>query len=243
MKSRCRRTLGVSLFGALAFFSSRLVALAAPGEIAGIEKVYFRSGPGADQPPIGVLNQGDRVDIIDVEGAWTKIETADGKVGFVYHRYVVPTLEGGSTFPPVPLATAAPLRPPPPPPAVAAAPPAPIAAAPPPPPAASAPAAAPTTDQLSTELAGLRAEVSELKQKVQEHSDGSETQAGGAGIVQPAYAPTSADSPNGIGQSASAREQGVGVLAVAFLSLIVGWVLGSAFSRRRSQSRRRRIRF
>jgi hypothetical protein len=34
----------------------------------------------------------------------------------------------------------------------------------------------------------------------------------------------------------------VGVLAVAFFSLLVGWFLGAAFSRRRSRSQRGRLR-
>ena len=63
---------------------------AAQAEISGIERVYLRAGPGSDQPTLGVLSAGDPVDIIDIEGSWTKVQTPDGKVGFVYHRYVTP---------------------------------------------------------------------------------------------------------------------------------------------------------
>src|SRR5947207_1795577 len=54
--------------------------------------------------------------------------------------------------------------------------------------------------------------------------------------------PFTSDAP-GAAASAPAPEQGVGVLAVAFFSLLVGWVLGAAFSRRRSRSQRHRLRF
>jgi len=187
-------------------------------QIAGIEKVYLRPSPGTDQTPITVLNAGDQVNILDIEGSWAKVETADGKVGYVYHRYVVPWV-GGAPPPVVP-------RPAPPPVAAPASP-----APPPPAPAPTAPDAA-----LSAELAGLRAELAELKDKVQKRAGRSEEASGLAAT------PFAADAPGAAG-SAPAPEQGVGVLAVAFFSLLVGWVLGAAFSRRRSRSQRRRLRF
>src|SRR2546429_33935 len=79
-------------------------------QIAGIEKVYLRPSPGTDQTPITVLNAGDRVNILDIEGSWAKIETADGKVGYVYHRYVVPWVDGAP--PPAVPRPAAPPAPP-----------------------------------------------------------------------------------------------------------------------------------
>jgi hypothetical protein len=236
MRSRSRWLPSLCLYGAIALFCSARGALAAQAEISGIEKVYLRSGAGPDQPPIGVLNQGDRVNIIDIEGSWTKVETADGKVGFVYHRYVVPVFDGSAPAAPPPTTRPAPRVP--------AAPIAPSVAQPPPAPVAAEPPAPPTPiDQLSTELAGLRAEVAELKQKVQQRAvENTDEQSRGA-VSAPAYAPTSVDLPPGASQPASPREQGVGVLAVAVLSLIVGWVLGSAFSRRRSRVQRPRLRF
>jgi len=191
-------------------------------QIAGIEKVYLRPSPGTDQTPITVLSAGDQVNILDIEGSWAKVETADGKVGYVYHRYVVPWV-GGAPAPAVPRPAA-----PPAPPAVAAAP-SPAPPPPSPPPTASEAA-------LSAELAGLRAELAELKDKVQKRAGRSEEASGLAAT------PFASDAP-GAPASAPAPEQGVGVLAVAFFSLVVGWVLGAAFSRRRSRSQRRRLRF
>jgi hypothetical protein len=80
---------------------------------------------------------------------------------------------------------------------------------------------------LRTEVARLREQVREQRQKVAE-----EALSAPAEPEAPAVAPT----------PASARDQAVGVLAVAGLSLLVGWALGSVFSRRRSRSHRPRLR-
>ena len=187
-------------------------------QIAGIEKVYLRPSPGTDQTPITVLSAGDHVNILDIEGSWAKVETADGKVGYVYHRYVVPWVDGAP--PPAVPRPAAP----------------PVAAAPSPAPPPPSPAPTASEAALSAELAGLRAELAELKDKVQKRAGrGEEASA-------PAATPFASDAPGAAG-SAPTSEQGVGVLAVAFFSLLVGWVLGAAFSRRRSRSQRRRLRF
>jgi SH3 domain-containing protein len=204
-----------------------LAAFAGTAQISGIEKVYLRAGPGTDSPPLGVLNGGDQVNVLGVEGSWTKVETRDGRVGFVYRRYVVPELEGSA-------AQVAP---------EAAVPPGNLAAAP----TAALPAPSPTEtvaapkDELSAELANLRAEVADLKQKVQEKADqaGDAQGPSGGSLSSISQAPVSAPAAP---PASSARDQGVGVLAVAFLSLLVGWVLGSAFGRRRSRSQRPRLR-
>src|SRR5256885_1201049 len=96
MRSRSPWLLALYLTGAVELSWSIGPALAAQAEITGIERVYLRAGAGPDQAPIGVLNQGERVNIIDIEGSWTKVETADGKVGFVYHLYVVPVFDGSA---------------------------------------------------------------------------------------------------------------------------------------------------
>ncbi|HSD11635.1 MAG TPA: SH3 domain-containing protein, partial [Candidatus Binatia bacterium] len=208
-------------------------ALAGPAEISGIEKVYLRAGPGTDTAPIGVLKAGDQVNILDVQGSWTKIETQEGTVGFVYHRYIVPRLD--STPPEAAPQVIAPQS------SVAAVPPgsgvaAPNDATPAPSPTEEAGAA---KDELSAELASLRAEIADLKQKVQERVDETgEVQAPSGGSVSSIPAGNAPAAP----PATSAREQGIGVLAVALLSLLVGWVLGSAFGRRRSRSQRPRLR-
>jgi hypothetical protein len=201
-------------------------AFAAPAEISGIDKVYLRAGPGTDAAPLGVLKGGDQVNLLDVEGSWTKVQTRDGTVGFVYHRYVVPRPDGSS-------AQGEPQT---------AGPPSDVAAAPTAPPPVPSPreTVAATKDELSTELANLRAEVADLKQKVQERTDQTgDAQAPSGGSI-PSISPAPVGAP--VAPAPSAREQGIGVLAVAMLSLLVGWVLGSAFGRRRSRSQRPRLR-
>jgi hypothetical protein len=206
---------GLALLSTIEF-----AAFAGPAEISGIDKIYLRSGPGTDTAPVTVLNAGDQVNIIGGDGSWTKVETQDGTVGFVSRRYVVPRVDGSpAQGAPQPVAPAS---------NVAAAP-----GATPPAPPPTATEGAPQ-DELSAELTGLRAEVADLKQKVQAQGDQT-------GEVQaPSGAPLSA--PLAPASAPSGKEQGIGVLTVAFLSLLVGWVLGSAFARRRPRSQRPRLR-
>jgi uncharacterized protein YgiM (DUF1202 family) len=196
--------------------ATELVATAEPGEISGIDKVYLRSGPSTEGAPLAVLSAGDRVTILGTTGTWTNVQTPDGKVGYVHHRYVVP-LSGVAGEPVVEaqMPTQAP------------------ASAPTP--AAAQPTPEPTTtsdsDALSSELADLQAEVSRLKDQVREYKQrGTEAPP----VAEPRAAQPASPPP--------ARDQAVGVLAVAGLSLLVGWFLGSVFSRRRSRSHRPRLR-
>jgi hypothetical protein len=217
------------LAAALTVLVTTGTALAQQAEIAGIDKVYLRPTPGTDQTPLGVLNAGDRVNILDIEGSWTKVETADGKIGFVYHRYVVPLSEGG--IPPI----AAPTVAPPTPRALGLAPATPRVAAVPQTLATTAPAVAPPTpqptpDPLSVELSGLRAELSELREKMQKRA---------AEAPEPESTSAAPEAPR---PQAATAEQGVSVLAVAFVFLVIGWVLGAAFHGRRTKSQRRRLR-
>ena len=221
---KCSR-IAPGLVGLVLLTILEISAFAEPAEISGIDKVYLRAGPGTETEPLIVLNAGDRVNTLGNEGNWTKVETSDGKVGFVYHRYVLASAEAGAAapspraVPPAEGATAA---------SAGLAEPSPTAAG-------EAP-----KDAVAAEIAGLRAQLADLRQKVQERAAENAEPLGTNGIAPSSGsaidAPAAAPTP-------SAREQGVGVLAVALLSLLVGWVLGSAFGRRRSRSQRPRLRF
>jgi uncharacterized protein YgiM (DUF1202 family) len=212
-----RRVL-VLLASLAVLVATELVALAEPGEISGIDKVYLRSGPSTEGDPLGVLSAGDRVTILGSAGAWTNVQTQNGKVGYVHHRYVVPlTGVDAETVAELPATT---------PPPVSAL--SPVAVLPTP-----EPTTAPASDALSTELANLQVEVSRLKDQVREYKQ------------RAAEAPPTAAAQPGAAQPptpTAAGDQAIGVLAVAGLSLLVGWFLGSVFSRRRSRSHRPRLR-
>ena len=235
------------LLAGLAFLSAATTLFAAPAEISGIDKIYLREGPGSEQPAIGVLSAGDPVEILDIEGSWTKVQTSDGKVGYVYHRYVHPRVGE-------PVAPSGQPKPPgTPPPSSAFYSPRPAVTSPPQAAAVQRPptavpqaivAASPSpVPELSAELAVLRAELADLKQKIQQQqTELSGEQAIPHGTVS---SPGSADAPELGGSRAaandppppspsalSARDQGIGILMIALFSLVVGWVLGSAFGRR-----------
>ena len=237
MRLACRpscRLVLAAILTVLVVTGSR--ALAQQAEIAGIDKVYLRPAPGTDQTPLGVLSVGDRVNILDIEGSWTKIETSDGKVGYVYHRYVVPLSEGGipASAPPTPAAPPTPraFGLPPATPRAAGAPltvptsaPLPLATL-----QAAQPSMQATPDPLQAELSTLRSELTELREKVQKRA---------------AEAPGAAATPAAVETAHTQQgssEPGMSVLAVAFVFLLIGWVLGAAFHGRRNKSSRRRLR-
>jgi len=85
----------------------------------------------------------------------------------------------------------------------------------------------------------LRAELAELKEKIQERQTelaNEPSPLSGTAAADPLgspYAPTAA-------APISARDQSIGVLAIALFSLVIGWVLGSTFGRRGPRSGGRR---
>lgn len=63
--------------------------LAEPAMI--IRNSEFRAKPLIDAPLLNTLKEGDTVDLIGNEGGWSKIKTADGKIGFVRLLNIRPT--------------------------------------------------------------------------------------------------------------------------------------------------------
>jgi hypothetical protein len=226
-----RRSVPFGLFGSLVFVVLAAFATqVAAAEIGGIDRVYLRDGPGGERAALGILDSGTRVEILGTEGSWTKVKTPDGKVGFVYGRYVqakstaeTPS-EGGSEGRTAEASEPAPAE---------------ASTAEPQSPAAT-PAEVGASQEIFSEIATLRGEIADLKQKVQEHS--TETYATrGTDAVEGGAPAASGAGTLGFG-ARSTRDQSAGVLVIALLSLIVGWVLGSAFTRRRSRSQRPRLR-
>jgi SH3 domain-containing protein len=211
------------VLGALALLvMTEATSIAEQAEISGTANVYLRSGPGADYPTVGVLNAGDRVTIVGTQGVWTRVATADARVGYLNRRFLTPTTESPEeTSSTKDTAVAGPAERPSP---------------------APSPAAEARKPELAAEMAALRAEISELKQKIEEQRDqqGSETYPEASTTPIARTPPVAIQTTN---DPVTAREQGVGVLAVAMLCLIIGWVLGSTFTRRRSRSQRSRLRF
>ena len=245
--------VGVLFFAASAVY-------AAQAEIVGIPKIYLRAGPSADETPLAILSAGDVVDVIETQGSWTKVQAADGKIGYVYHRYVAPKsgTEARATGenPPVTAPSAEYPRPdfsPAAPGAASAGRPTAALEAPGGVIAPEAPAtevgASPSgqtspSAELSAQVASLRAEIEDLKQKVQGRQAELAAEPG-AGAV-----PSATDgSATPIGATmtpaapVSGRDQAVGVLMIAGFSLVIGWVLGSTCGRRGSRSRRGRLRW
>jgi uncharacterized protein YgiM (DUF1202 family) len=245
--------------GAFLFAASALHA--AQAEIVGIPKIYLRAGPSADEPPLAILSAGDVVDVVDIEGSWTKVHTTDGKIGYIYHRYVTPKLatEAGAAreSPPTTMPSAEAAHPDSFPAASAAAESVVRSTAPLEAPATVAAPEAPAGDlgaapsaerspseELSVQVASLRAEIADLKEKVQNRQAQLAAEPGAAAVPSAtdglATPPGTATTP---AAPISGRDQAVGVLMIAAFSLVIGWVLGSTFGRRGSRSRGSRLRF
>ena len=58
--------------------------------ISDIVKITMRSGPGADQRVIGMLQSGQEVEVLKSEDEWTQVNLTDGKQGWVLSRLLTP---------------------------------------------------------------------------------------------------------------------------------------------------------
>ncbi len=180
---------------------------AAPAQIVGAPLVYVRKGPGVGFEPAGVLAAGTSVNTVESAGSWTKVETADGKDGFVHNSYL--SSSPAVAAEPTPSAAA------------------PASAEPAATPGAEASEPGPTRDQLAVEIAGLRSEITDLKGKIEGRVDPVEE--------RPPLTQLSERNPPG--------DPNVRLIAVGITSLLVGWLFGALFSRKRGRAQRNRLRF
>jgi hypothetical protein len=211
----------LGLPASLALCAAAPSAFAQPAQIEGVSRVYLRAGPGPDQRILSTLNVGDHVKVLANDGFWAKVETPSGTVGYVFNRYLGTARSAGTPAP-----------------AIRPSPPVVEAAATPSTPVMPTPAVEPATpkDDLAAEVAALRSEISDLKEKVQRAP---ETEGRGGETGAPTSSPTAADATAG----RSAHEQNTEVLAVGLLALIIGLAIGASLARRRSRSHRPRLRF
>jgi hypothetical protein len=210
-------------------------AAAETATIRGVSRIYLRTGPGTSHEPDGVVVEGEPLTTIERTGSWVKVQTADGRIGYVYSGYLFVEVDGGS-----PQAASAVEDPP-----GAPTPPAEVPPAAPPVAVAElgtgepAAAAGPDGDSLREEITMLKAEVERLKSEV-----AGGTRVGAAPV--PGSATVTARSPTrGPASVAPGDEEGVNLrtAGVALFSLVLGWIFGAGFSRRRSRSQRGRLRF
>lgn len=215
--------------------------------IRGVSRIYLRTGPGTSHEPNGVVVEGEPISTIERIGSWVKVETADGRVGYVYSGYLV--VEEGAGSPPAASADDAPQAGDP---SAAAA-----SAAPETPPGTpvemmpltdpaggvAALPAAPEGDGLREEIATLKAEVERLKSEVASGSSG--IRGGTASLPAVSAAGESASTATRRPATTGETDEGVNLrtAGVALFSLVIGWILGAGFSRRRSRSSRGRLRF
>ena len=213
------RTIGALVLVTVAGLWAVPTAEAAPAKIIGAPLVYIRSGPSASEEPLEVLSEGTRLETLGVEGAWTRVRVAaSGREGYVYNTFLEVEPEPAPTRPP-----------PTPEPPVGMAPgegdPEALGEALP----AGNPAVGgrdepppPTPDPfLLEEVARLRTEVDSLKRQVREElvTSGNPEEAEEGDLADPALRST----------------------GIAVIFLVIGWLFGMAYARRRTQ--RPRLRF
>ena len=223
--------------------------------VTGAERVFVRRGPGLQFPPFATLTDGSTVEVQEVRGEWARISTANGQVGYVNSNFLALPGEHRSAHRPT--------RPPPPAPTATPVPAATVTAteatategaaaqtlaeqnktleaelqrlreqlatmektrpdAPPPLPVA---AMSPETPQLNTQLAQLTAAVEALQHRVELAAEEES--------ARPKPFPLPENPPQFISPS--------GVL-LAFIGVVAGWLMGSAYGRRHERGRRARVR-
>jgi SH3 domain protein len=77
----------VLIFG-LASLAAEAAGAAEQGWVRGDLRLNLRSGGGNDYRILGTIATGDQVKVLDEGTDWTRVETADGKVGWIPAGYV-----------------------------------------------------------------------------------------------------------------------------------------------------------
>jgi hypothetical protein len=212
----------------IAVLSLAVSSRAGTATVTGVAQIYLRMGPGTTYSPNGVVAEGQAVTTIEQVGNWHRVETLDGRTGFIYSGYLsfAPSPAVPSPAAKVAAGAETPFSGP------VARPAEPVAPA-----AGASPPAESNGYSWQDELASLKAEVARLRSEV----DGPDTSphrtpASLAALTLPTRAPVeiSTNSP----EASNLRTVGI---AVFFL--VVGWIFGAGFARRRTRSQRGRLRF
>jgi uncharacterized protein YgiM (DUF1202 family) len=214
----------IFIFAMLAFLALVPPSRAGMATVSGVSRIYLRGGPGTSYAPNGFVAEGEAVTTTAQVGNWHRVQTADGRSGYIYGGYLsfvsTPSPESAAA-PPANEAAPAPAEPTLP--AADVAPTGELGAD-----APSAPAS-PDVDDWEAELASLKAEVARLRSEVGDAP-------ASPGITLPTRGPVEISSTPS--ETSNLRTAGV---AVFFL--IVGWVFGAGFARRRTRSQRGRLRY
>ena len=193
--------------------------------VTGVARIYLRTGPGTTYSPNGVVAEGQPVTTLEQVGNWHRVATLDGRTGFIYSGYLSFAPSPAATSPTANMATAAETP-------ISGA----IAASVEPFASASPPAGS-IDDSWQDELASLKAEVARLRSEIDaQDATPPRTPASLAALTLPTRAPVeiSSNTP----EASNLRTVGI---AVFFL--VVGWIFGAGFARRRTRSQRGRLRY
>jgi len=219
---------------------------AAPGVVRGTKALKVRRGPGTQYPAFAHLQQGDRVEVAKVEGAWASVRTPGGATGYVRKEYLslsagLPSREPAPAPPERPQGTAA---------QTAA--------------AGSAAAAPEKLSELDARNAQLEAQVSALREQLAKAEAAAPTPAPTGG-TQPALtvdiqndlkrlirlteelhaqAGVIRSSPSQPLAAADSDEHHLATSAwLLIVGVLFGGVAGSAYGRQQERRRRTRVRF
>lgn len=77
-----------SLLGLFLFFGANQAVAAEQGWVRGDLRLNLRTGGGNEYRILGTLATGDPVKVLDKGTDWSRVETADGKVGWIPAGYV-----------------------------------------------------------------------------------------------------------------------------------------------------------
>lgn len=74
------------LIAVLVLFSFNV--LAKKNYVSGSQRVTFRSGPSVDNKVLKMIESEEAVDVISVEGEWSKVKDSEGNEGYILNRFL-----------------------------------------------------------------------------------------------------------------------------------------------------------
>ncbi len=55
-----------------------------------VEHAFLRETPRSDGTPIGAVNMGDKIEVLQNSQKWLKVRLPDGRTGYVWHKLIIP---------------------------------------------------------------------------------------------------------------------------------------------------------
>ncbi len=214
--------------------------------VTGADRVFVRRGPGTEFPPFATLTDGSTVEVLEMQGEWSRVKTANGQVGYMHSNFLALPSEAGAA------ARRAPTEARPQPTAVPTPHPTPHTDT------AALTAATERNKALEAQVSALQDELTALKNRptpvpevvptpVAGNAETDELRAELKRLTAAVEGLQQRGGGGAPGEAVPTESPEHGVASTALLlggvGLLIGWLLGAAYGRNQERGRRSRIRF